>query len=128
MCEAHLNFRYSNKLHADEIKHRTCTILDKHNLDYAIDWRLSGEPFLTVAKTLVSNLKAAIFGLTRDSGKGDISLAFHEAIAFQTKEIILSLEKPNANKIEVIGNFFFLSILKYKISLGSNSKSSHEPR
>ena len=37
------------------------------------------------------------------------------------------LEKPNANKIEVIGNFFFLSILKYKISLGSNSKSSQDP-
>ena len=69
MCEAHLNFRYSTKLHADEIKYRTCTILDKHNIDYAIDWRLSGEPFLTVAKTLVSNLKAAIFEITGHSAE-----------------------------------------------------------
>ena len=48
-----------------------------------------------------ADLKAAIFGLTRDSGKGDISLAFHEAIAFQTKEIILSLEKDGQKIIDV---------------------------
>ena len=41
--------------------------------------------------------------------------------------MILSFEKPRANKNVVIGSFFFLSILKYKISLGSNSKSNHEP-
>ena len=38
-----------------------------------------------------------------------------------------SLLKPNANRIDVIGSFFFLSILKYKISFGSNSKSSQDP-
>ena len=37
------------------------------------------------------------------------------------------MEYPKANNIVVIGSFFFLSILKYKISLGSNSKSSQEP-
>ena len=41
--------------------------------------------------------------------------------------ISYKLEKPNANNMVVIGNFFFLSILKYKISFGSNSKSSQEP-
>ena len=41
--------------------------------------------------------------------------------------IIFSLLNPNANNIEVIGNFFFLSILKYKISFGSNSKSNQDP-
>ena len=41
---------------------------------------------------------------------------------------ILSFEKPSENKKVVIGSFFFLSILKYNISLGSNSKSNQEPR
>ena len=41
--------------------------------------------------------------------------------------ISYKLEKPKANKIDVIGSFFFLSILKYKISFGSNSKSNQEP-
>ena len=48
-----------------------------------------------------ADLKAAIFGLTRDSGKEEISLAFHEAIAFQTKEIVLSLESDNQKITEV---------------------------
>jgi len=41
--------------------------------------------------------------------------------------MIFSLLKPRANKIEVIGNFFFLSILKNNISFGSNSKSNQDP-
>ena len=40
----------------------------------------------------VPDARGAIFGLTRDSGKEELSLATHEAIAFQTKEIISSLE------------------------------------
>ena len=39
----------------------------------------------------VPDARGTIFGLTRDSGKEELSLATHEAIAFQTKEIISSL-------------------------------------
>ena len=35
--------------------------------------------------------------------------------------------ETKANRMVVIGSFFFRSILKYKISLGSNSKSNQEP-
>ena len=38
-----------------------------------------------------------------------------------------SLDRPSANNIVVMGNFFFLSILKYNISFGSNSKSNQDP-
>tara|TARA_A100001015_G_scaffold290495_1_gene363571 strand:+ start:4570 stop:5706 length:1137 start_codon:yes stop_codon:yes gene_type:complete len=60
ILEAHFNFRYSTKLHAEEIKTRTFGILEKHNIDYSIDWEHSGKPFLTISATLVSTLRAAI--------------------------------------------------------------------
>jgi succinyl-diaminopimelate desuccinylase len=41
------NFRYSTASTADDLKARTEAILDRHALDYALDWNLSGEPFLT---------------------------------------------------------------------------------
>lgn len=41
------NFRYSTASTADQLKARTRAILDRHGLDYALEWNLSGEPFLT---------------------------------------------------------------------------------
>ncbi|MEH6543389.1 MAG: succinyl-diaminopimelate desuccinylase [Porticoccaceae bacterium] len=41
------NFRYSTELTAEELKARTCAILDQHQLSYELEWQLSGEPFLT---------------------------------------------------------------------------------
>lgn len=41
------NFRYSTASTADDLKARTEAILSRHDLDYALDWNLSGEPFLT---------------------------------------------------------------------------------
>tara|TARA_R110000868_G_scaffold52742_13_gene166233 strand:- start:1282 stop:2409 length:1128 start_codon:yes stop_codon:yes gene_type:complete len=41
------NFRFSTELNADILKQRTCGILDKHKVDYDIEWNLSGLPFLT---------------------------------------------------------------------------------
>ncbi len=41
------NFRYSTASTADQLKARTEAILDHHGLDYALEWSLSGEPFLT---------------------------------------------------------------------------------
>ena len=43
------------------------------------------------APNWVPDARGTIFGLTRDSGKEELSLATHEAIAFQTREIISSL-------------------------------------
>jgi succinyl-diaminopimelate desuccinylase len=45
---------------ADELKRRTCEVLDRHGLDYEIDWHLSGKPFITGRGKLVGALSAAI--------------------------------------------------------------------
>ena len=58
------NFRYSTELTAGELKTRTEAILDKHGLDYQLDWHLSGEPFLTAEGELVQATIKAIKQVT----------------------------------------------------------------
>lgn len=54
------NFRFSTEVTADELKTRVRDILDKHNLEWDIDWILSGNPFLTPAGDLVDASREAI--------------------------------------------------------------------
>jgi succinyl-diaminopimelate desuccinylase len=42
-----INFRYSTASSAEDLRKRAEVILDKHGLDWQVDWSLSGEPFLT---------------------------------------------------------------------------------
>lgn len=42
-----INFRYCTASRAEDLRMRTEAILRKHRLDFALDWNLSGEPFLT---------------------------------------------------------------------------------
>ncbi len=42
-----INFRYSTASRAEDLRARTEAILDKHGLEWQIEWSLSGEPFLT---------------------------------------------------------------------------------
>lgn len=42
-----INFRYSTASSAGDLRTRTEAMLDKHGLDWQIEWSLSGEPFLT---------------------------------------------------------------------------------
>jgi succinyl-diaminopimelate desuccinylase len=42
-----INFRYSTASSAEDLRKRTEVILDRHGLDWQVDWSLSGEPFLT---------------------------------------------------------------------------------
>jgi succinyl-diaminopimelate desuccinylase len=42
-----INFRYSTASRAADLRTRTEAILDKHGVDWQIEWSLSGEPFLT---------------------------------------------------------------------------------
>jgi len=51
---AMFNFRFSTEVTAATLRSRTEAILNAHKLDYAIDWQLSGEPFLTASGDLVS--------------------------------------------------------------------------
>lgn len=44
---AQINFRYCTASRADDLRARTEAILQRHGLDFTLDWNLSGEPFLT---------------------------------------------------------------------------------
>lgn len=62
--EITFNFRFSTELTADILKERTEAILNKHNLEYDINWNLSGEPFLTDSGALVDAAVKAISKVT----------------------------------------------------------------
>ena len=54
------NFRYSSASTADILKSRFEKILNKHHLDYDIDWEHSGEPYLTETGLLVNILSETV--------------------------------------------------------------------
>lgn len=54
------NFRFSTEVTESELRQRTEAILAKHNLNYELDWNLSGQPFLTDKGELVDALVAGI--------------------------------------------------------------------
>ncbi|MDA1108119.1 MAG: succinyl-diaminopimelate desuccinylase [Proteobacteria bacterium] len=54
------NFRFSTELTPEKIKQRVHAILDQHTLCYDLDWRLSGQPFLTPKGELVDAARKAI--------------------------------------------------------------------
>ncbi|WP_326519455.1 succinyl-diaminopimelate desuccinylase [Acinetobacter sp. CAAS 2-6] len=58
------NFRYSTEVTADELKARVLELLDRHGVDYEIEWTLSGLPFLTPVGELVNAAKTAIKNVT----------------------------------------------------------------
>jgi succinyl-diaminopimelate desuccinylase len=54
------NFRFSTASTAEGLQQRVHAILDRHKLDYALKWTISGYPFLTPKGTLSDALQAAI--------------------------------------------------------------------
>ena len=54
------NFRFSTASTADGLEARVHAILDRHQLDYELQWTLSGQPFLTPKGTLSDALCDAI--------------------------------------------------------------------
>ncbi|MEB7885028.1 succinyl-diaminopimelate desuccinylase [Serratia fonticola] len=54
------NFRFSTELTDTLIKQRVQELLDRHNLNYSIDWWLSGQPFLTARGALVDAVVNAV--------------------------------------------------------------------
>lgn len=55
------NLRYSTETTAEKLQSRIVEILEKHDLNYTIDWHLSGKPFLTTEKKLIDVVKNAVF-------------------------------------------------------------------
>ncbi|GBO49266.1 succinyl-diaminopimelate desuccinylase [Pectobacterium versatile] len=54
------NFRFSTELTDVLIQHRVAELLDRHQLNYTIDWKLSGQPFLTARGELVDAVVNAV--------------------------------------------------------------------
>uniref|UniRef100_E6PRP9 Succinyl-diaminopimelate desuccinylase n=1 Tax=mine drainage metagenome TaxID=410659 RepID=E6PRP9_9ZZZZ len=54
------NFRFSTEATPQSLKDRVHAVLDRHGLNYALDWTLGGEPFLTQPGSLSAALQAAI--------------------------------------------------------------------
>lgn len=58
--EAVFNFRFSTELDETLIRHRTEAILDKYELEYSLEWKLSGHPFLTRSQVLIDAVRDSI--------------------------------------------------------------------
>lgn len=62
--EAVFNFRFSTESTVEGLQQRTAAILDKHGLDWSVDWALSGLPFLTEPGDLLDGVARAIRSVT----------------------------------------------------------------
>lgn len=63
-CFVQFNFRFNTEQTPERLIAQTEAILNRHRLTYAIDWSLSGLPFLTPRGTLVTALQQAIAEVT----------------------------------------------------------------
>jgi len=64
MLQAAFNFRFSTELNEQDIRQRTESILDSFELEYSLDWLLSGQPFLTRNETLIKAVQQSIHEIT----------------------------------------------------------------
>ncbi|PPC91520.1 MAG: succinyl-diaminopimelate desuccinylase [Methylobacter sp.] len=65
------NWRFSTELTENVIKQRVTAILDKHGLTYQLEWRLSGNPFLTTGGELINAVHSAIKTVTGHDTEDD---------------------------------------------------------
>jgi len=59
-CEVVFNFRFSTAITDIQIRERVEALLNEHNIDYNIEWALSGQAFLTGRGELVNATQQAI--------------------------------------------------------------------
>ena len=67
--EVVFNFRFSTETTAEELQQKVESLLNKHQLKYNLQWTLSGQPFLTPERELVSAAVTAIQEVTGISTK-----------------------------------------------------------
>lgn len=58
------NFRFSTELTETQLRERTESVLQRHGLNYTLNWKLSGHPFLTPRGDLVDAAVTAIKQVT----------------------------------------------------------------
>ncbi len=64
VLDIQFNLRFSTESSEDSLKSQVNEILTRHGLEYEIDWRLSGQPFLTPVGELVDAAREAISRIT----------------------------------------------------------------
>ncbi len=57
---AEFNFRYSNEWNHESLQARVERLLESYELDFTLEWMLSGEPYLTQPGTLIDAVVAAV--------------------------------------------------------------------
>ncbi|NOX42834.1 MAG: succinyl-diaminopimelate desuccinylase [Gammaproteobacteria bacterium] len=62
--DALLNFRYSTEVTAEQLQQLVESVFKSHELDYDIEWALSGKPFLTSKGKLIEATSSAIKDIT----------------------------------------------------------------
>lgn len=63
--ELTFNFRFGTASSVEDLKKRVTHILEKHELQFDLQWDLSGQPFLTKQGKLIACVKKAIQDITR---------------------------------------------------------------
>lgn len=58
------NFRFSTASSIESLKSRVRSVLDRHGLDYQLEWTLSGKPYLTPKGSLVEAVSRAVKSVT----------------------------------------------------------------
>jgi succinyl-diaminopimelate desuccinylase len=102
-CLVQFNFRFSTESPPEALKARVREILDRHGLEYGLQWTLTGLPYLTPRGTLVDALEQAIVaetGITPELSTtgGTSDGRFIAAVADQVVEfgpINLTIHKVN---------------------------------
>jgi len=62
--DVQFNFRFSTEVTEQQLRQRTEAILRQHNLEFSLNWSLSGNPFLTPVGTLVETCRRSIEAIT----------------------------------------------------------------
>ena len=118
------NFRYSSENTADILKSQFEKILNKHQLNYDINWEHSGEPYLTETGVLVNSLSDAINQvngikpiISTTGGTSDgrfISKICDQVVEFGpiNKSIHKINENVNVDDIETLKDIYKLTISK----------------
>jgi len=63
---ARFNFRYSTEWTHESLQEKVESVFDAHDIDYELNWHLSGEPFLTKPGKLIDAVSATV---TEETGK-----------------------------------------------------------